>query len=137
MVRRTTSYVDPQFFESGNIGRQTADDDEYFAEDYEPAERIVLDSFVSLLPEYRKSAVEMCVMARWTYEDAAEEISVRRGIRTDKKTVWRWARAGLEDLQKWLVDSPWVGAATAGKIPVETLTSLSDVLLPWEDDDGS
>lgn len=136
-MRRTTSYVDPAYFESGNIGAETADRDEYFAADYESADRIVLDSFVSLLPEYRKSAVEMCVMAGWTYEEAAAEISVRRGVKTDKKTVWRWARAGLEDLQVWLRSSPWVAAATAGKIPVDTMMEIMPVELPWEDDDGS
>lgn len=136
-MRRSTSYVDPQFFDSGKIGRHTADSDEYFAKDHESSERIVLDSFVQLLPEYRKSAVEMCIMAGYTYEEAAEEISVRRGVSTDKKTVWRWARAGLEDLRTWLIDSPWVGAATAGKIPVEILNAAMPIDLPWEDDDGS
>ena len=135
-MRRTTSYVDPQYFESGQIGSKTAKPDEYFAEDYESSERIVLDNFVAFLPEYRKSAVEMCIMGQYTFEEAAREISIRRGVETDKKTVWRWAQAGLEDLKRWLMDSPWVNAATAGKIPVELLDASMPVQLPWEDEDG-
>jgi DNA-directed RNA polymerase specialized sigma24 family protein len=135
-MRRTTSYINPEYFDSGEIGRQTADEDKYFASDSEPSVRIVLDNFVKFLPEYRKTAVEMCVMAGLTYEEAADEISLRRGIKTDKKTVWRWARAGLEDLKLWLSNSPWVSAATNGKIPVERLDELIPISLPWEDEDG-
>jgi len=136
-MRRSTSYVNPEYFDSGNIGRQTATEDEYFASSSEPSVRIVLDSFVRLLPEYRKSAVEMCVMAGLTYEQAADEISLRRGVKTDKKTVWRWAHAGLQDIQLWLSESSWVAAATNNKIPLARLKEKLPVNLPWEEDDGS
>jgi len=96
-----------------------------------------MDDFVTLLPEYKKSAVEMCVMANMTYEQAAQKISEHRGINTDKKTVWRWARQGVEEVKTWLMASPWVGALTNGKIPVEYLDKTSSINLPWEEDDGS
>jgi hypothetical protein len=136
MVKKTTVYVDPAFFDSGEIGAKTGTYDSHFLNDTEDSVRMVLDSFVSQLEEYKKSAVEMCVMSKMTYEEAAEHISVARGIETDKKTVWRWARAGLEDLRSWLMDSPWVSPLTNGKIPVESLDKMIDILLPWEDDDG-
>lgn len=79
----------------------------------------------------------MCVMAGLTYEEAARTISVYRGIQTDKKTVWRWARQGVEEIKDWLVASPWVGALTNGKIPVEYLDKSLSISLPWEEDDGS
>jgi len=125
-----------EYLESGDIGRQASTKDEYFAKDIEPSTRIVLSNFVALLPEYRKSAVEMCIMGGISYEEAATEISKLRGVATDKKTVWRWARLGVEDIKQWLLSSPWVGALTNGKIPVEYLDANKPISLPWEDNDG-
>lgn len=138
MVKRTTvSYVSPDAFGSGEIGRQTANEDEYFKQNPEPTVRMILEHFIKHVPEYKKSAVEMCVMSQITYEAASQVISTKRGVPTDKKTVWRWARAGLEDIKGMLLRSPWVGAATNGKIPVEFLDPMIPINLPWEEDDGS
>ena len=137
MVRPTTSYVSPDAFGSGEIGRQTAVEDEYFKQNPEPSVRMILSHFIEQVPEYKKSAVEMCVMSQITYEAAAETISTLRGVRTDKKTVWRWAQAGLEDIKAMLIRSPWVNAATAGKIPVEFLDPEIPISLPWEEDDDN
>ena len=134
MVKKTTVFVDPTFFDSGDLGLLTGDTDEHFTNDIESSIRIVLDAFVSNLPEYHKSAVEMCVMSNITYEAAAETISILRGVQTDKKTVWRWARAGVEQVKEWLMQSPWVGPVTDGKIPVEYLDRIKEVSLPWEED---
>lgn len=79
----------------------------------------------------------MCVMAGLTYEEAARKISAHRGIETDKKTVWRWAKQGVEEIKDWLIASPWVGALTNGKIPVEYLDAAKSIDLPWEEEDGS
>lgn len=136
MVRPTTSYVSPDAFGSGEIGRQTAVEDEYFKQNPEPSVRMILSHFVQQVPEYKRSAVEMCVMSQITYEAAAQTISVMRGVQTDKKTVWRWAQSGLEDIKAMLIRSPWVNAATAGKIPVEFLDPEIPINLPWEEDDG-
>ena len=137
MIRRTVSYVSPEAFGSGEIGRQTAVEDEYFKKNPEPSVRMILFHFVEHVPEFKKSAVEMCVMSQLTYEEASQKISALRGISTDKKTVWRWAKAGLEDIKVMLIRSPWVNAATNGKIPVEFLDPSISIELPWEDDDGS
>jgi hypothetical protein len=137
VVRRSTSLVSPEAFGSGEIGRQTAVTDEYFKQNPEPSVRMILSHFIQYVPEYKKSAVEMCVMSQMTYEAAAETVSIMRGVHTDKKTVWRWAKAGLEDIKKMLINSPWVNAATNGKIPVELLDPAIPIDLPWEEDDGS
>lgn len=136
MVKKYVVSLDPNLFESGSIGLQTAERDVHFDTDTEPTVRMVLDVFVSLLPENHRSAVEMCIMSRLTYEEAAERISIDRGIQTDKKTVWRWAKAGAEQLRRWLIDSPWVGPLTNGKIPVDILSDALPLDLPWEENDG-
>jgi len=137
VIRRTVSSVSPDAFGSGEIGRQTANEDNYFASGVEDVVRMVLDNFIKQLPPLQKAAVEMCIMSKMTYEEAAKEISLIRGVDTDKKTVWRWARSALEDLRQWLIDSPWVAAVTQGKIPVELLDAAIPIDLPWEDNDGS
>jgi DNA-directed RNA polymerase specialized sigma24 family protein len=112
--RQTT--ISPDYFASGDIGSQTARTDEYFATNSEPTIRIVMDNFVSRLPEYQKSAVEMCVMAGMTYEQAANIIAVNRGVATDKKTVWRWAQQGVEMLGRMFKAAGWA-AAISPKVP--------------------
>lgn len=136
MNRKTVSYISPDAFGSGEIGRQTAVQDEYFKKNPEPSVRMILSYFVKHVEEYKRTAVEMCVMSRITYEAAAQTISVLRGVPTDKKTVWRWAQAGLEDIKGMLIRSPWVNAATNGKIPVEFLDPEIPINLPWEEQDG-
>lgn len=136
MVKKYSVPIDPGAFESGEIAGMTGSNDGYFTNDVEPTVRMVLDVFLSLLPDNHRNAVEMCIMANLTYEEAAERISIQRGIKTDKKTVWRWARAGMSQLQKWLSDSPWVEPLTNGKIPVDRLKTTLTADLPWEDNDG-
>jgi len=129
--------IPPEYFESGEIGRQTAVGDDYFSsKESESSTRMVLDTFVNLLPEWKRSAVQMCIMSNMTYEQAAEEISVLRGKTTDKKTVWRWAKAGVDDLKLWLIKSPWVAHVTNRKIPVESLDRKTKTSLPWEQNNG-
>jgi DNA-directed RNA polymerase specialized sigma24 family protein len=137
MVRRTAVFIDPALFDSGAIGQATGREDEYFSSETESAVRIIMDNFVKQLPEYKRTAVEMCVMSKITYEEAAKHISIMRGVETDKKTVWRWAQSGVEDLKRWLMDSPWVAPVTQGKIPVDSLDLTIPIALPWEvEDDG-
>ena len=112
--RKTT--ISPDAFGTGEIGAQTATHDEYFKDDKEPTIRIVLAHFVDRLPEPQKSSVEMCIMARMTYEEAAQHITVQRGIITDKKTVWRWAKQGVNMLGDMFRSAGWAGAI-APKVP--------------------
>lgn len=133
-MKHSLSFVSPEYFDSGAIGRMTATNDEYFVQEMEPAVKVVLDEFVSLLPEWSRSAVQMCVMSGMTYEEAAEHISVLRNKKTHKKTVWRWARKGVEELREWLVMAPWVSTMTSGKIPVDELDENEPIYLPWSDD---
>ena len=136
-ARSAHSLVSPDYFENGEIGRQTATRDDYFSSpDAEEASRMVIDNFVNQLPEWKRTAVQMCIMANLTYEEAAEEISILRGKKTDKKTVWRWARAGVEDMKGWLVKSPWVASMTNNKIPVERINKSKPIDLPWRSKDG-
>ena len=136
-MKKTTVFIDPSLFDSGAVAKATGVGDKYFSASNEDVVRMVLDNFIKSLPEYQKTAVEMCVMSRITYEETAKHITVLRGVETDKKTVWRWAQAGLEEMKVWLMDSPWVAAITEGKIPVDLLdANLPIGLSPWEDEDG-
>jgi DNA-directed RNA polymerase specialized sigma24 family protein len=130
MPNKSTS-VPPEFFDSGQIGAQTAS---YDKEDNEGDDvvRIIIDDFIQFVPEWKRSAVQMTVMSKLTYEEAAEKISVMRGVPTDKKTVWRWAQEGLQIAKDYLIASPWVGAMTNGKIPVEYLDDSKEIYLPWK-----
>lgn len=112
-----TTPISPELFESGEIGASTGISDIYF--DTSPQEtvtKIVIATLVDKLPEWERSAVEMTVMYKMTYEEAAEEISFRRGKKTDKKTVWKWSRKGMQQLEEWL-SQPWVHNITGGKVP--------------------
>ena len=116
MRRPRVAVIPPEYFDSGEIGNQTAGADRYFTSTSEPTLRIMFDHFLSKLPEPQKSAVEMCIMSGITYEQAAEYISVDRGANTDRKTVWRWAQQGVEMLGKMLNAAGWT-AAISPKVP--------------------
>jgi hypothetical protein len=135
-MKSYSSPFSPEMFNGGEIASASATHDEYFGPDFDAdnATRIVLDDFVNLLPEWKRSAVQMCIMSKLTYEEAAERISVMRGVDTHKKTVWRWAHQGVEQMKEWLVKSAWVGTLTGGKIPVDVIDLNVPVRLPsWED----
>lgn len=129
-------FVPPEFFDSGQIGYQTASYDEEEREG-DDVVRIILDDFIQFVPEWKKSALQMTLMAKMTYEEAAQEISKLRGVETDKKTVWRWAQQGAQIVKDYLLSSPWVGAMTNGKIPVEYLDDSREIYLPWRNDGES
>lgn len=71
--------------------------------------------FMEKLPEPQKSAVEMCSMKKMTFDEAAEWFTAQRGIKTDRKTVWRWNRRGLKMLERMLHDAKWT--SELGDIP--------------------
>jgi DNA-directed RNA polymerase specialized sigma24 family protein len=108
--------MDPGYLESGSIGAATSVSDRYFASEHEPTLRILFDQFLQRVPEPQRSAVEMCVMKRVTYKEAAEWFTVHRGVRTDPKTVWRWAQRGTEMLAGMLQAASWA-SAVAPQIP--------------------
>lgn len=132
MPNRSAS-VPPEFFDSGQIGAQAASHDEPEKEG-DDVVRIIVDDFLQFVPEWKRSALQMTVMSKLTYEEAAEKITELRGVRTDKKTVWRWAQEGAEIVKDYLIASPWVGAVTSGKIPVEYLDESEEIYLPWRED---
>jgi len=136
--RPNTTTIDPAWLSSGSIGAQTAIYDEA-QRNGDDVLRIVLDDFVNLLPEWQRSAVQMTVMANMTYREASEIISTLRGIPTDRKTVWRWSKSGVEQIMEWMRKSPWVGAITRNKIPVEYLDKITEATLPspWREDASS
>jgi DNA-directed RNA polymerase specialized sigma24 family protein len=116
-VRPYSTPISPELFESGAIGLSTSLTDTYF--DDTPIEdvlKIVVSTMVDRLPEWERSSVEMTVMYKMTYEEAAKEISLRRGVKTDKKTVWKWSRRGMEKLKEWM-EQPWVHNITGGRVP--------------------
>lgn len=110
MRRPRQTWLDPTHLESGTIGMSQATYDEYFTERPEPTLRIVLDQFAKHVPEPQKTAMEMCVMKRMTYKEAAEYFTRQRGKKTDPKTVWRWARQGVEIMRAMLARTQWAGA---------------------------
>lgn len=107
MRRPRQTSLDPGYFDSGSIGHVTAAHDQYFTERPESTLRIVLDQFVQRVPEPQKTALEMCVMKRCTYKEAADWFTTHRGVTTDPKTVWRWAQQGVEMMGKMLAGAAW------------------------------
>lgn len=118
-MRSYSSPISPDLFESGDIARNTGVEDEYFKEEGEEAVRMVLHVFMDMLPKWEREAIEMTIMKRYTYEEAAKQISLARGKRTDKKTVWKWTRVGMERLRGWLAQAEWASHMTGMKIPME------------------
>jgi DNA-directed RNA polymerase specialized sigma24 family protein len=110
-VRRPTrTTLDPVALESGDIGRQTANTDRYFDGGVEPTLRILVSHFIERLDEPQRTAVEMCIMKRMTYKEAAEWFTLERGIKTDPKTVWRWAQQGVDRLGRMFQRARWMHA---------------------------
>jgi len=108
-VRRPpTVHIDPEYFNSGSIGAQTSVEDQYFRTGVEPTLRIVIDNFLKKLEPHERAAVQMCVMERYSYAQAAEWFTQERGIKTDRKTVWRWARNGVQKLSGMFERAGWV-----------------------------
>lgn len=110
MRRPRQTHLDHEYLESGSIGAATAVYDEYFTERPEPTLRIVFDNFIEHVPEPQRAAMEMCVMKRMTYKEAAEYFTAQRGITTDPKTVWRWAQQGVKHMAKMLGGVAWASA---------------------------
>ncbi len=110
MRRPARTSLDPAAMESGDIGRQTADVDTYFASGVEPTLRIVVHQFLEQLQEPQRAAVEMCIMKRMTYKEAAEWFTLERGVKTDPKTVWRWAQQGVDRLGTMFSNAKWATA---------------------------
>lgn len=110
MRRPKTAIVSPEYFDSGEIGRQTANPDGYFKTINETTLKIVIDHFVQRLPDNHRAAVEMCVMQGLSYATAAEHFTVERGITTDPKTVWRWANKGIEQLTRMFENAKWAAS---------------------------
>jgi DNA-directed RNA polymerase specialized sigma24 family protein len=110
MRRPARTTLDPAALESGDIGRQTAVTDQYFDGDVEKTLRIVVTHFMDQLREPQRAAVEMCIMKRMTYKEAAHWFTEERGIRTDPKTVWRWAQQGIAILTEMFENARWVHA---------------------------
>lgn len=130
--------VSPDVFDSGLIGFRASNGADMAPEVDEDIVRIVMDTFVQKLPEWQKSAVEMTLFAGMTFQEASEYLTKLRGRPTDKKTVWRWAKQGAEQLQEWLLKSPWTGAITNSKIPVDYSLGKREVAMPdWMDDGES
>lgn len=112
--RQTT--LDPALLDGGLIGSQTASIDKYFESgEADDVLTIVVQNFVDKLNEPRKTAVKMCIMQGISYAEAAETISVLRGIQTDPKTVWRWAQQGVQSVGRMLQAAKWTSEVT--KVP--------------------
>lgn len=110
MRRPKTAIIPPEYFASGDIGEQTADHDEYFKPGNEKTLRILVGYFVDRLNEPQKTSVQMCIMEGFSYAEAAKQISVERGRKTDPKTVWRWAHQGVQDLARMFDAAKWAPA---------------------------
>jgi len=108
MRRPARTTIDPAALESGDIGRQTAVVDDYFDGGVEATLRIVVTHFMDQLQDPQRTAVEMCIMKRMTYKEAAEWFTAERGIKTDPKTVWRWAQQGVATLATMFENARWV-----------------------------
>lgn len=116
MKRPRTAVIPPEYLETGAIGEQTASTDEYFRSIDEATLRIIIDNFMDKIPEPQRSAVQMCIMSRMTYEQAAEILTLERGIQTDRKTVWRWAQQGKDMMGRMLEAARWTSAMSP-KVP--------------------
>jgi DNA-directed RNA polymerase specialized sigma24 family protein len=105
--RPKTAFIDPAAFGSGTIGASTANTDTYFSTSHEDTLRILVSNFLDQIPEPQRTAVEMCVMSLMTYDEAAQYFSAIRGRPTHRKTVWRWAKSGVEMLGRMLKEAKW------------------------------
>lgn len=112
MSRSTEVLLDPEYLASGSIGAQTGREDDYFRTGAEPTLRIVIDYMLQQLDEPQRTAVQMCVMERISYAQAAEWFSGERRKKTDPKTVWRWAQQGVEQLSRMFENAGWASQLT-------------------------
>lgn len=119
MRRPPRTTIDPAALEEGEIARQTGVEDAPFDPDDPEAFARVMHHLTVRLPEPDRSCVQMCVMGRIPYREAAELLEQELGYVADPKTVWRWAQRGLGQLRDWLEGTSWIGVLLAGRIPFD------------------
>lgn len=127
MSRPRRTSLDPEWFEAGTIGEQTATTDVYFADTSFDSMALILQQFVEELTEPHRTAVQLIAMQGVTYAEAAALIGDdldlvywlghKPGWQPDRKAVWRWTRRGLTQLHDWLGATEWAGILTDGRIP--------------------
>lgn len=120
MSRPKQTRIDPVWLEHGDIGAQTAHWDTYEWDRQGDSLTVVLDRLVERLPEHQRQALRGTVMAGMSYAE------VGRLMGRDRKTVWRWARQGAEQVGVWLADTPWLRVLVADQLPGQATTAPSD-----------
>lgn len=123
-----SSPVEPRAFTEGNVARRAAAPsvEDLFAGEEREVVGALLAKMVELLPDERhRVAVQLTQMQGLTYSDAAELMVPVHGRRPHPKTVWTWARDGLEQLAGWVDTTPWL-VELAPHLPVTHPAPLDD-----------
>ncbi len=126
MSRPKRISLDPSWLEAGTFGRLTGQRDTYFGTEGPELLTLVLDHFVSRLPEPDRSCVLACIMGKYAFSEAAVLLADELGYEPDKKTVWRWAQRGLKQVKHELAATPWAAAMLADRLPLDE----DEVLMP-------
>lgn len=129
------SPVEPRSFEEGTIARIDASasaEQEALGELRRHVLGLVLVELVRFIEDRRwRSAVELTQLEGISYADAAELMVADLGYRPDPKTVWLWARNGVEQMTAWVQTTPWM-AELMPSMPIEHPTTATDPV-PLED----
>ena len=112
---RTT--IDPDLLTRGDIGALTAHHDRYFQTDDPGALEVIFARAVARLREPDRDCVVMVSMHGMTYDEAAELLHPELGRRVHRKTIWRWAQRGLDQLRDELAGSSWAAILLADRLP--------------------
>ena len=114
--KRTT--IDPAALADGEIARQTGSRDRYFGLP-DDVLTLIVQAMVDRLPEPDRSCVRMTVMSRLSYAEAGRLLGVDLGRAgaVDPRTVWRWARRGVDLLRVSLAESPWAADMLVDRVP--------------------
>ena len=115
--RPDQTILDPELLERGEIGELTAWWDEYFRPSEPGALEIILGELVDGLDEPYRSCVQMVAMHGMTNEEAAAHLEAELGRRVHRKTVWRWVRRGLDEVQAAVTGTSWFSVLLSDRVP--------------------
>lgn len=79
---------------------------------------LVVDQLLEGLPEPQRRCIELVVLSRLSYRDAAEFMGWHTaGSKPDGKKAWRAVRTGLERLRRRLDGDGWPQAIAGHRLP--------------------
>lgn len=127
MSRPQRTSFDPAWLESAGWGEKFSVDIHELmgATDGPDVLALVIDRLVERLQEPDRTCVHMSIMAGCTFQETADLLSEERWLAdpdappVHRKTAWKWAQRGLDQVKAWLVGTPWLLEMLAGQVPVD------------------